>query len=235
MLRTHTSRLRWRPLTTPPAEVTNSSHLACIGGRATSAITVAGVPVPPPDAAPSLPIDGAAARGRSHDQEACGHTLHAAAAAARRAGRVHRGADGRRRGRRFEHRELHVVVGVGHFLHLEAPSPIAQRILADLTPVHLIDGAALLRRGCRCLRPLAGQQQVLLAAGDRGTPSSTLIAVVEAHSRNTGSWVLRSKINKEGSHREERDAKLGKIIRGNVHGGERDRQVAEVEPGRPWS
>jgi hypothetical protein len=58
--------------------------------------------------------------------------------------------------------------------------------------------------------------------------SSTLIAVVEVHSRNTGSWVPRSKINKEGSHREERDAKLGKIIRSNVHGVERDRQVAEV-------
>jgi len=34
--------------------------------------------------------------------------------------------------RRFQHRELQVIEGVGHFLHLEAPSAIAQRILAWL-------------------------------------------------------------------------------------------------------
>jgi pimeloyl-ACP methyl ester carboxylesterase len=44
------------------------------------------------------------------------------------------GASWRPRTRRgpFEHRELHVVEGVGHFLHLEAPGTIAQRILAWL-------------------------------------------------------------------------------------------------------
>jgi hypothetical protein len=31
---------------------------------------------------------------------------------------------------RSERRKLHVVVGVEHFLHLELPSAIAQRILA---------------------------------------------------------------------------------------------------------
>jgi pimeloyl-ACP methyl ester carboxylesterase len=35
-------------------------------------------------------------------------------------------------GRRFEHRELQVIDGVGHFLHLEAPSAIALRILGWL-------------------------------------------------------------------------------------------------------
>jgi pimeloyl-ACP methyl ester carboxylesterase len=34
--------------------------------------------------------------------------------------------------RRFDHRELAIVPGVGHFLHLEAPSAIAQRIVAWL-------------------------------------------------------------------------------------------------------
>ena len=72
--------------------------------------------------------------GRSHDQEACGHALHAAAAAARRAGRVHRGADGRDAGR-FEHREPSQASIV--LILLEASSPKGHK--GDPVPEYELD------------------------------------------------------------------------------------------------